>query len=473
MSRFNSVSVGTRTINKAGGSAYDESDKLKLVSLLVTSFAQDQFYRSASDAFQELRDLITRIPDKKFIAKAILFARDKFNMRSITHIAAAEIGKQVKGEPWTKGFYTKLVVRPDDITETLACYMGSYGKPIPNSMKKGFKVALEGLNEYQLGKYKANGKTLSMVDTVNLLHPKATEGLTKLMKGQLVSETWETELSQAGNAEDVDTAKDAAWSKLLQENKLGYMALLRNLRNILEQSPESVDLACQQLTDPERVKKSRVLPFRFLTALQQIQELNTDKTRQVLVAITKALDIAVENVPKMPGKTLIALDVSGSMNSGTPAKSPAVIGSLFAACLFKQNNADVIRFAEDAEYVTPNPLDTTSSIANSLVGSGGGTNFPAIFETANRDYDRVIILSDMQSWMQGYSSPQKAFNDYCLRIGKRPKVYSFDLQGYGTLQSPESEVYCLAGFSEKVFDIMSYIEEDKQALINAVEQIEL
>ncbi len=473
MTRFNAASVGTRTVNKAGGSAYEESDKLKLISLLFTSFTQNQFYRSGDNTLKELRALVAAIPDKRFVAKAALFARDRFNMRSITHVVAGELAKSVKGESWTGNFYKKLVVRPDDITETLSYYMGNYGKPIPNALKRGFAQALEGMDEYRLGKYKAEGKGLSMVDVVNLLHPKATDALTKLMTDSIKVETWETELSSAGNAEDVDLAKNAAWSKLLTENKLGYMALLRNLRNILEQAPESVSLACAQLVGEARIKKSRVLPFRFLTALDQIRQTNEDGTREVLIAISRALDIAVENVPRLPGKTLIALDVSGSMNGAGDAKSPAIIGSLFAACLYKATNADIIRFATDAEYVSPNPLDSTSTIADSLRGAGGGTNFPAIFETANRAYDRIIILSDMQSWMQGSDSPSKAFNEYCTRLGTRPKVFSFDLAGYGTLQTPEREVYCLAGFSEKVFDVMAYLEEDRNALIHAVEQVEL
>ena len=100
-------------------------------------------------------------------------------------------------------------------------------------------------------------------------------------------------------------------------------------------------------------------------------------------------------------------------------------------------------------------------------------NFPAIFEVANRAYDRVIILSDMQSWLQGSQSPQQAFNEYCQRMGSRPKLFSFDLAGYGSLQAPERDVYCLAGFSDKAFELMAFLEEDKQALIHAVEAVEL
>jgi 60 kDa SS-A/Ro ribonucleoprotein len=101
-----------------------------------------------------------------------------------------------------------------------------------------------------------------------------------------------------------------------------------------------------------------------------------------------------------------------------------------------------------------------------------GTNFNAIFETAKRAYDRIIILSDMQGWMGG-GAPTKAFADYKARYNADPFVYSFDLQGYGSLQFPEPKVFAVAGFSEKVLELMGQLERDPQALIRAIEAVEL
>jgi hypothetical protein len=101
-----------------------------------------------------------------------------------------------------------------------------------------------------------------------------------------------------------------------------------------------------------------------------------------------------------------------------------------------------------------------------------GTNFHAIFTVVRERYDRIVILSDMQGWMQG-GAPTTSFAEYRRRYGANPFVYSFDLQGYGSLQFPEQNVFAIAGFSDKVFDIMQLLETDRLALIRQIEAVEL
>ena len=438
MSRFNRTSSGaTKTVNFAGGEAFIESPKLELVSLMLTSFVKDQYYRGTDESLSKVESLIDAIKDKKFIAKAAIYARNEFGMRSISHVVAAELAKRVKGEEWTKSFYEKVIHRPDDITEILSYYANKYGFPIPNSLKKGLAKSFGKFDEYQIAKYRGEGKEFSLIDAVNIVHPKANEknskALEALMKGKLRSfDTWEKELSETKGDEKL---KKNVWVKLIRERKIGYFALLRNLRNIIEQSPEMLDEALEMLIDEKLIEKSLVLPFRFLTALDEIESLSGKNARKAIIALSKAVDISTKNVPKFEGNTLVVLDESGSME-GQPAK----IGSLFAAILVKSNNADLMTFSNDARYRSINILDSVTSIANSIRFSGGGTNFHSIFQEANDSYDRIIILSDMQGWI-GYENPSADFNEYKKRTGAKSKVYSFDLQGYGTLQFPERDVY--------------------------------
>ncbi len=102
----------------------------------------------------------------------------------------------------------------------------------------------------------------------------------------------------------------------------------------------------------------------------------------------------------------------------------------------------------------------------------GGTNFNAIFQRANRAYDRIVILSDMQGWIGG-GAPLLAFAGYQRRHEVAPRVFSFDLQGYGTLQFPQERVYCLAGWSDRVFEIMQKLDRDPAALVREVESVPL
>ncbi len=473
MSRFNTTSEGTKTVNLAGGQAYKQTPELELVSILLTSFANDQFYRSSSDTFDTLKQLISMC-DKEFVAKAAIYVRTKFGMRSISHVVASELAKHIGGNKWAKDFYESIVYRPDDMMEILSYHNSKNGK-ISNAIKKGFAKAFDKFDRYQLAKYRGEGKGYKLIDIVNLVHPvpvgKNSDAINALVNGELKSfDTWESELTRAGqNAtseeEKADLKKDV-WVKLVKERKLGYFALLRNLRNIIEQAPEVLTESLEMLTNESMIKKSLVLPFRFITAFDEIQKLNNGKiVRETLIALNKAVDISIANVPKFDGETLVVLDVSGSMSG-----KPAVIGSLFSSVLVKSNNADFMVFSDRAQYRNVNPMDSTITIANSLRFSMGGTNFQDIFRVANKKYNRVVILSDMQGWI-GYYSPVAEFNNWKRVTGANPFVYSFDLNSYGNMQFPEQNVFCLAGFSDKVFDIMKLLEQDKNALVNEIRKV--
>lgn len=482
MSKFNATTVGsTKTTNLAGGNAYVQTPELELISILATSFASDTYYRSTDDTINRLKRLIG-ICDKKFVAQALIFARKELGMRSITHVGASELAKYISGEEWGKNFYSEVINRPDDMTEIISYHTKNNGK-LSNAIKKGFKDAFNRFDKYAIAKYKAEDKEFSMIDIVRLIHPthieKNAEALDLLIKGELKSfDTWESELSAVGQ-HTTDPAEKArlkkeVWTRLITERKIGYFALLKNLRNIIQQAPEAIDLALEMLTNEYLIKKSLVLPFRFLTAFEEINKLPSDKiTRTVLNALNTAVDISLSNVPKFDGDTLVVLDISASMNKPSLGnKSPHVIGALFSAVLLKASNADFMTFDGSARYVNVNHADSTMTLATNLRFSAGATNFHAIFQTANKKYDRVIILSDMQGWV-GRDTPVAEFNLWKTRYNANPFVYSFDLAHYGSMQFPENMVFAVAGFSDKIFSVMSLLESDKKALINTIKSIPL
>lgn len=480
MAKFNKTKEVTLTENLAGGKAYNQSNELSLVSILLTSFVNDQFYRDTKSTLGDLKNLMNKV-DPEFAAKACIYARDKFGMRSISHVLAAELASKISGFEWSKNFYDKVVVRVDDMSEIMAYYLlykTSKDHPkFPNSLKKGFSKAFNRFDNYQISKYRCENKEVKLIDIINLIHPTPSErnkeSIEKLVKGELKNtETWESKLSKTGqiaeNEEDLANLKSEAWNELISSRKLGYFALLKNLKNIINQSPSSVDLACDMLVDEKMISKSRVLPFRFVTAYEEISKLDSSKiTRDVLTALNNALNISVCNVPKLDGETLVVMDVSGSMRG-----KPSEIASLFGAILAKSNNCDVMTFATDAQYKKYNPFDSVLTIRQSFSYSGGGTNFKSIFLRANKKYDNIIILSDCQGWV-GHTTPSKEFNDYKNNYKANPHVFSWDLAGLGTLQFPENSVFALAGFSDKVFDILNLLKEDKKALINEINSIEL
>lgn len=474
------------THNRAGGQAFRESPELALTTLLLTSFAQGQYYRSASQAFSELAGLLEQV-DAQFAAKAALYGRHEYHMRSITHVLAAELSPYAAGREWAKRFYDRIVVRPDDMLEIAAYYLLSTEsrRHLPNAMKKGFAAAFGRFDGYQLAKYRGEDKAVKLIDLVNLVHPVPTprneKALRALVAGTLRNEqTWETRLSRAGeeaeSEEDKAKRKTEVWAGLLRENRLGYFALVRNLRNILAQAPALSEEVCAQLTDPQRVRRSRVLPFRLLTAYKQLRGEN-DRTRSVQKALEEALELSCSNLPALDN-TLVVIDNSGSMNSpvaGSPYLQCNEAGAAFAMMLAKRSNADVMEFGDTARMIPYRLSDSVLGFAQRFHAEnqvGFGTNFHAIFEAAPKAYDRIVIFSDMQGWI-GHDAPTDTFGAYKKRTGADPYIYSFDLRGYGSLQFPEKKVLALAGFSEKAFEVMGIIESDPQALLNAIKAVEL
>lgn len=478
------------TVNHAGGKAFSLTPEYKLAFALVSSFLEPSFYEKRDETVKGIQDAVKNV-SPEFAAKAAIFSRTQYGMRSTSHLVAAEIAKNVKGAQWTKSFFEKVVHRVDDASEILAAYMSMYGKPVPNSLKKGLAQAMSKFSRYQLAKYKGENKGVKLVDLFNITHPKPSEdnaqAFTDLMKGELASEdTWEAMISEAGQncktPAEATRKKNEAWKELLTSKKIGYFALLRNLRNILKtEDDETINAACKMLVDKKLIEKSLVLPFRYMTALKELEspELQSrnagSQTRKVLKAVNDAVEVALSNVPVFEGETLVAIDCSGSMTWGDDnTKTPAAIASMFAGVVARSNNADVMLFDDRATHVNISLTSSVMAISNDLRSKfrGGGTNFDLIFDEALKKYDRIVIMSDMQAWVGG-NTPQIPYFKYCTRFKANPKVYCFDLKGHGTTQFPRDHVYNFAGWSEKVLDVMKVLEEDPRAFINQINAIEL
>jgi len=477
-----------RTKNLAGGDAFKIDEKLEIVSILVTSFCQNQFYRSASNTIDELTTLIQNAKDMKFAAKAAIYARDK-GMRSITHVALANIANEISGEPWVRKAIKRGIYRVDDMTEIVAYFLGTYGKPLPKSLQRGVSDAFSKFDRYQLAKYRGEKNSVKLVDVVNLCHPrpveKNAEALRDLVRAgrNLRSEgTWEAKLTEAGKKgtkEEVSQAKEDAWKELILERKIGYLALLRNLRNIDKQAGRLVDNACDLLKDEKLIKKSKVIPYNYVAAYSQLEN------RKMISACSDALDISCSNVPKFEEDSCVVFDASASMTwSDETCKknnngfTPIQVATLFSAILAKANNADIVHFGNNAKYLSYNPSDSTLSLMRQLVNAntglnfvGHGTNFDSIFTTLRKAYRRIFILSDSQGWA-GNTVPTKPYAAYKRKHKVRDcHLYCIDTCGYGSMQFPENQAYFLAGFSSGIFDIIKALETDKHAMINEIQKI--
>lgn len=490
MARF-SDQQSIRTRNEEGAASFRMSDNDRLATLLLNSFLGDSPYKPGSEAVEDLVYLVRTIPDVQFIARAAVVARTIFDMRSTSHAVAAELGSRpdwkraryMRDIPNMRAVYSGIAQRPDDVCEILAYYLSRFGRPIPNSMKRGLGDALSSFDEYQLGKYRGGKRYVSLVDAVNLCHPKHTDAIGKLMNGTLRAPlTWEVLLSEAGKvgggAEAVAKAKGAAWDIVVQGGKIGYMALLRNLRNIIEYgSDETVSAACETLTDPARVAKARVFPFRYFSAKNAIVYKLPNRSlripgifrrvEQVSMAIDRAAEVALGNFQHIakhwPGRTLVAVDGSGSMlhigRGGVPMLNAA---SMFAAALAYGAGADVILFSDHAQYVSLLGAHARDAgimrAAERIVeyAPRGGTNASAVFDKASHVYSRIFILSDEQTWVDG-GTVTRAAGRY-REISPDVKIYSINLSAYGTSMFAPDGAILLAGLSKNMLAAIPHVE---------------
>lgn len=474
--KFNTTKT-IKTTNKSGHVAYGMDDKSKLVTQVLTSFFNEKkFY---GDNSKDMVETIKRVvaSDPEFIAKLAVFARREFNMRSVAHVLVAYLAHEPSGKPFARRAMRSIALRGDDLTETVAFYLATFGKPLPHSLRNGISDKLQTMDEYQLAKYKGAGKSVAMKDLLCLCRPKPvndaqSELWQRVLNNELaVPMTWETQLSADGNNAET-------WQRLIDSGKVGYMALLRNLRNIIKADPSNISKVYETIADPNRVRKSKQLPFRFLSAYKSIQEVGSSAAFSALEA---AVDASVDNLPKLHGRTVIAIDVSGSMSQPVSAKSDVTCVEISTMLGLLANricdDAIVYKFNTDIRRGAY-PLNVAVLATASEAVCGGGTDmylpFKAMLDN-NIKADRVIIISDNEcnSPWRSTRTVQSLADKYRKKSGNDIWIHAIDLQGYGTQQFHGDKTNIIAGWSDKVFEFILLAEQGEGALLDAIEAYDI
>lgn len=474
MAKFNSTNT-IKTTNNSGHVAYSMGDKEKLVTQILTSFFNEKKYYG--DNSEEMQEVINRVikNDAKFVSNLAVFARREFNMRSVAHVLTAHLAHEAEGKPYVRKTVRGVSLRGDDLTEIMSFYISKFGKPIPNSLKNGINDVLASFDEYTLAKYKGAGKSVKMRDLLCLCRPTPkTEEQSAMWKrcleGKLaIPETWETQLSANGNNKET-------WEKLIDSGKVGYMALLRNLNNIIKANPSNIEKVFETIESPENVRKSKQLPFRYLSAYKAVSDVATSRVFDML---ENAIDASVDNIPKLSGTTVIAVDKSGSMSGKLSAKSTVKyfeIGMMLG--LIANRICDDSVFYTFNFAISKHPASHRNGILYSTVTEGayGGTNMYLPFKKMIEDgikADRVIIISDNECNIGGENKTvQSIADEYRIKSGNNIWVHAIDLQGYGTQQFYGARTNIIAGWSEKVFHFINIAEQGEGTLQKAIEDYE-
>jgi hypothetical protein len=292
--------ISTKIANHEGGQAYSLTPETELYTRVLTSLiSEDKFYEKGGTSDDRIVGLAKKV-DNEFLSGLAIYAREQMNLRSVPLVLASVLANKAKGK-LVGNTIARVVQRADEITELLAFYAKINGrglyklKPISHQIKSGLGKSFNKFDEYQFAKYDRNKTAIKLKDALQLIRPKPISNeqqliFDKIVKGELKTpDTWETKISTEGQKEDGNKTK--AWEDLIREKKLGYMATLRNLRNILQTnvSKEAISLVNNYIRNEKAVLNSKQFPFRFLSAYNIVREIASPYTSSVLDALEDAV----------------------------------------------------------------------------------------------------------------------------------------------------------------------------------------
>jgi hypothetical protein len=498
-----------RTLTHEGAPAYAKDARTELFTLAVTSMtAEDTFYESAYQRDSRLRGLVQQLTaeDPGFVQRLVPWLRNTANMRSAPIVIAAEYA--LANGPHRRRVIDSAMARADEPAEFIGYYMKVTGrKTLPAGIQRGVADAVQRLyNEWSALKYDSGYHDLRMGDVIELVHPRSENNqqgelyqwlldrrhnpsnvranITKLPVIQSRANIEAVEIEQrrevlravSGNSplaspEVVDMAKEAfaiagitweylsgwlpggmdaeAWESVVPH--MGYMALLRNLRNFDEAgiSDEARAHVKTILENPDNVAASRQFPYRFWSAWNATQSVEWGST------LEKALKLSCQNIPDFDGTTIVFVDVSGSMDQTVSEKSKVRncdVAALFGAAAFERNpkTTRVVKFGTYSKEVTPGQRGSILRHMENFRGNDGvghATYLSRAVDDHYRDEDRVVVFTDEQTHDGGAS-------------GRAKFTHYFDLAGYRS--SPDKigvdGTFMYGGFTDATFRQMKLNE---------------
>jgi hypothetical protein len=405
--------------------------RLTLANLLW----EDQFYINGNDSAQELA-LAVKKTDPKVVAEIAKTARSQFKLRHVPLFLMRELARK---SAMNADDLTEVIQRPDEMGEFLSIYWKDGRKPLANQVKRGLGQAIGKFSEYQLAKWDKNSANISIRDVMFLTHPKPkdqkqAELFAKIANKQLETpDTWEVNLSSGAN-------KKETFERLMVEKKLGALAFVRNLRNMVEAGVDEGLIADYGDT----VNVERILPFRFVSAARMVPSMTHMLERMMFRCL--------EGMEKLPGKTLLMIDVSGSM-VGTKVSRNSDLDRLDAAialamlCRELCEEIEIFTFSNVSVRVdaTKRGFGLAEAIKNSQ--PHGGTRLGASLESVKGrvfGVQRTIVFTDEQS--------------HDSVTGPLGKGYLVNVAAYNKGIS-ESKWLNIAGFSEATLTYIQALEK--------------
>jgi hypothetical protein len=394
---------------------------------------EDQFYvdgKTIADSIEEAASAVS----PAVLAAVAVEARSVHNLRHVPLLLAAMLAK--RGGSVVSETIFQVIQRADELSEFLTVYWRGGKTPISKQVKIGLGRAFQKFDAYQLAKYDRE-KAIRLRDVLFLVHAKPKDDKQAAIWKQLVDgtlpspDTWEVGLSAGKD-------KRETFERLIRENQLGYLALLRNLRGMTE---AGVDERLIREALLARKGAQRVLPFRYVAAARACPRLEP--------TIDQALSEAISELPPFSGRTAILVDVSGSMDVPLSGKSDLKRVDA-AAALASLINGDVRMFSFSNQVVEVPPRRGMAGV-DAIVKSQphGGTALAQAVRSLNAQvpHDRLIVITDEQA-TDGRVPDPACQNAYMINVASYRNGV-----GYGKWKH-------IDGFSEGVLKWIHEVERD-------------
>jgi hypothetical protein len=393
MARLNLLNLNFRPRTHEGAPARNISTELQLRrSVLACLLWESQFYEDGVEIAGRIAELVPRVAAEK-VAVLAVEARAKMKLRHAPLLLVREMARHATHRGFVAETLAQVIQRADELAEFVAIYWKDGRVPLSAQVKKGLAAAFPKFDEYALAKYDRGGP-IKLRDVLFLAHAKPrdeaqAEVWKRLIAGELtVPDTWEVALSSGAD-------KREAWERLLRGQKLGALALLRNLRTMRESGVDE-NLVLAALGS---MSTARVLPFRFLAAARYAPQWEEALEQAMLKCVAGAEKLPV-NV--LPGKTIVLVDVSGSMTAPLSHRSEmqrtdaayglAVllreIGEKVAVFSFSNSLVEV---PARRGFALRDAIDASQSHGATYLGKAVGEL------NAKHAYDRLIVITDEQA----------------------------------------------------------------------------
>lgn len=501
---------GADTKNKEGAPACKMGPREALAQYAVTGTFNGTFYADGAEQLEAIRTLALEV-EPEFLARVAIYAAEHGHMKDMP-VTLLAILSWLDTETFARAF--PRVIKSGKMLRGFVQVMrsGATGrKSLGTRPKKLVEAWIERASTEQFVRAMV-GNDPSLADVIKMVHPKPATAERKALYAWAIGRPYDYEAlpalvtsleafkrDQSADVPDVPfqllTAlplKRSHWTAIARNGS--WQMVRQNLntfarKGVFEEAGMA-ELIARQMADPEEIRKAKVFPYQLMMAWKMVDRMVPEKVRD---ALQDAMEVAIRNVPEVPGRVVLCPDVSGSMGSPvtgyrkgatSQVRCIDVAGLMTAAFLRRNQTARVLPFENAVVPVDLNRRDSVMTNAAKLANiGGGGTNCSAplkMLADERAAVDLVVFISDNQSWVdarpKGQPTGMMAEWARIKRLNPTARLVCLDIQPYVTTPAKAGpEVLNVGGFSDAVFTAIAAFASGKGGdhWVKTIEAIDL